>query len=41
MLCVKLLEQGVFIILFSIHPRRGVEMKKVKYSAAVAWLMMM
>lgn len=31
----------MFIILFSIHPRIGVEMKKVKYSVAVVWLMMM
>lgn len=41
MLCAKLLEQGVFVILFSIQPRRGIEMKKVKYSVAVTWLMMM
>lgn len=36
----KLLEHE-FIILFSIHPRMGVEIKKVKYSVAVAWLIMM
>lgn len=39
-LVFKLLEQ-MFIILFSIHPRIGMDKKNVKYSVEVTWLMMM